>query len=291
MDLAAQARALTSQPFLGRPVAEEEAYGWPPALLLPVLTRSLSLLTLLLQDGAVDLDLASSVAGLDPGLAFGILQAANRHREAGSEPIWQLPLAVVAAGRESVGQLVERAPRMEDCGHPGKQLRLRQLVTNAVVRGCVSYLLARELGGCQPRKAYLAALLLELPVLARLASAGSSQVELLSVLCHTLPSAMVRAVMAGKSEPSGEDTREPMVATSLIAQAVLELPTAEAESSPWVEDLASRRVWDCWQGTDARQRMALLSHCCGMARWAAAHLHNLDPWEFMARLEQGNTRG
>jgi hypothetical protein len=250
----------------------------------------MSLLTLLLQDGAVDLDLASSVAGLDPGLAFGTLQAANRHREEGSEPIWQLPLAVVAAGREAVGQLVERAPRIEDCGHPGKQLRLRQLVTNAVVRGCVSYLLARELGGCQPRKAYVAGLLLEVPALARLASPETSQVALLSILCRTLPAAVVRAVMAAKSDRSEENTREPIVATALIAQTVLELHAAGAELDAWLQDLAGRPLWDCWKGTDARQRMALLSHGCGMAAWAAANLRNLDPWEFMARLEHGNTR-
>jgi hypothetical protein len=290
MDLAAQARTLPSEAFVGTAITEGEAHSGSPFLLLPVFTRSTSLLTLVLQDGAVDLDLASSVAGLDPGLAFGILQAANLHREEGSEPIWQLPLAVVSAGREAIGQLVERAPRIEDWGQGGMRLRLSQLVTNAVVRSCVAYLLAREMGGCQPRKAYLAGLLLELPGMARLARPETSQVTLLSILCHTLPAAVVRAVMAARADSSQADSCEPIVAIAVIAQRVLEVQAAGSELGAWLEDLAGRPLWDCWKGTDARQRMALLSYCCGTAAWAAANLHLLDPWEFTARLECGNTR-
>ena len=51
-----------------------------PAVLLPLRTHSASLLTLLFQDGAVDLELANSVVALDPGLAFATLQLANRDR-------------------------------------------------------------------------------------------------------------------------------------------------------------------------------------------------------------------
>src|SRR5579875_563586 len=290
MHLVAQTRVLTRQPVLDIAVSEGEVYSRSSLLLLPVLTRSASLLTLLLQDGAVDLDLASAVAGLDPGLAFGALQAANRQRGEGTEPIWQLPLAVVAAGRGAIAQLIERAPRIEDCANAGKRLRLSQQVTKAVVRGCVAHLLARELGRCQPRKAYLAGLLLELPALARLASPETSQVALFSTLCHTLPAAVVKAAMAARENDSEEDPGEPIVAIALIAQAVLQLHAVGSELAAWLEDLASRPLWGYWRETEARQRVALLSHCCGMAMWAAGNLRSLDPWEVMARLECGDTR-
>src|SRR5271167_4709965 len=64
---------------------------------LPVLARSAALLKLLLQDGAVDLELTASVIALDPGLALETLQAASLESH-GEDQIWQLPLAVVAAG-------------------------------------------------------------------------------------------------------------------------------------------------------------------------------------------------
>src|ERR1035441_7969629 len=58
-----------------------------PLLCLPILTRSASLLNLLLQDGAVDLELTSSVVALDPGLAFTTLQLANRESREEDEVI------------------------------------------------------------------------------------------------------------------------------------------------------------------------------------------------------------
>src|ERR1035438_3192530 len=60
---------------------------------LELTARSASLLNLLLQDGAVDLELTSSVVALDPGLAFTTLQLANRERREEDELIWQFPLA------------------------------------------------------------------------------------------------------------------------------------------------------------------------------------------------------
>src|SRR5208337_5609490 len=83
-----------------------------PILGLPILSRSAALLTLLLQDGTVDLELTSSVVGLDPGLAFGILQAANLERNGDGE-IWQFPLAVVAAGCDRLLTMVNCAPKVE----------------------------------------------------------------------------------------------------------------------------------------------------------------------------------
>ncbi len=89
-----------------------------PAVVLPLLTRSSGLLNLLFQDGTVDLELASSVVALDPGLAFGTLQLANRDRVGKSNPIWLFPLAVVAAGRDLMLQLVNQAPRIESGARP-----------------------------------------------------------------------------------------------------------------------------------------------------------------------------
>src|SRR5664280_1072878 len=84
-----------------------------PLLCLPILTRSASLLNLLLQDGTVDLELTSSVVALDPGLALTTLQLANRERRDGDEATWQFPLAVAASGQHCLLQAVNRAPKIE----------------------------------------------------------------------------------------------------------------------------------------------------------------------------------
>ena len=262
--------------------------GRPSARLLPLLTRSVSLLTLLLQDGAVDLELASAVIGLDPGLAFGTLQLANRERAEGEDPIWQLPLAVVAAGREALQQLLQRAPKIECSGNAGKVSRLCKLVANATARASVAHLLARELGGVIPRKSYLSGLLFELPAIVRLAAPQFSQAVLLSSMCRTLPAAMVRAAMVGMADDGEEPPSDPLLAIVLIADAVLGAEAEPFSQTAWLEELAASPLWHCWQATGAQQRNFLLGHCCEMARWAKARLHDMDPWEFMSRLERRN---
>ena len=112
MDLAVRARTPVSQSASGRTRKRREALASSPLVILPVRTRSVSLLKLLLRDSAIDLELASSVVGLDPGMAFGALQLANAQRHQGDDPIWQLPLAVVEAGRELLGYL--RSTRPDD---------------------------------------------------------------------------------------------------------------------------------------------------------------------------------
>ena len=262
--------------------------GRPSAQLLPLLTSSVSLLTFLLQDGAVDLELASAVIGLDPGLAFGTLQLANRERAEGEDPIWQLPLAVVAAGREALQQLLQRAPRIECSGNAGKANRLCKLVANAAARASVAHLLAHELGSSIPRKSYLSGLLFELPAIVRLGAPAISQAVLLSSMCHTLPAAMVRAAMVGMADDGEEPPSDPLLAIVLIADAVLGAEAEPSSQTASLEELAASPLWHCWQATGAQQRNFLLGHCCEMARWAKARLHDMDPWEFMSRLERRN---
>ena len=93
---------------------------------LPILARSAALLKLLLQDGTVDLELTNSVIALDPGLALGTLQAASLESQ-GEDEIWQLPLAVVAAGCDRLLLMANNALKVEssfDCATSGKLPRL-----------------------------------------------------------------------------------------------------------------------------------------------------------------------
>jgi hypothetical protein len=286
MNLAAHARTLVHQPVAGGATGKGESYAQAAVLVLPLGTRCASLLTLLLQDGAVDLELASSVVALDPGLAFGTLQLANGNRNEGSDPVWQLPMALVAAGREALQQLVQRAPKIEASNPASNRTRLSNLTSGAVMRACVAHLLARELGGCNPRKSYLSGLLLELPALARFASPVASQVQLLATMCGALPAGIIRAAMGTTAEEENRPT-DPLAAAALIADAVIR---ARAEGLPTgaMEELASTPLWHYWNETDTRQRTALLGHCCETAKWASAKLGHMDPWEFMARLERHN---
>lgn len=291
MNFAIPVRPLARRPAVLEGTADPNASlypGKPFSLLLPLLTRSVSLLTLLLQDGAVDVELASAAIALDPGLAFGTLQLANRDRAEGDDPIWQLPLAVVAAGREALLQLLQRAPRIECSGNAAKQTRLCRLVTNAVARAAAAHLLARELGNSMPRKSYLSGLLFELPAIVRLAAPAISQAALLSTMCHTLPAAMVRAAMARMADDEQEPPGDPLLGIVLIADAVLAAEAEPASLTAALEELADSPLWHCWPATGAGQRNFLLGRCCEMANWAKANLHGLDPWEFMARLERRN---
>jgi hypothetical protein len=289
MNLAAPARPLARPPVAIQSEVDSNASSRyaQSALVLPLLTRSLSLLTLLLQDSAVDLELAGAVIGLDPALAFGTLQLANRDRGEGEDPIWQIPLAVVAAGREALQQLLQRAPRIECSGHMGKQTRLCRLASHAAARASVAHLLARELGNCIPRKAYLSGLLLDLPAMVRLVTPEISPAALLPAMCRALPAAMVRAAM-GLADDDQEPPRDPLLAIGLIADAVLGA-VAEPSSLPAaLEVLAAGPLWHCWQASSAEQRTFLLEQCCQLTTWARANLEDIDPWEFMARLERRN---
>jgi hypothetical protein len=245
------------------------------------------LLGLLFQDGTVDLELASSVVALDPGLAFGTLQLANRDRAGESNPVWQFPLAVVAAGRDLMLQLASRVPRMESSLSPGRT-ELRQLYRDAVLRAGVAHLLTRELGNCDPRKSFLAGLLLKLPAMVKVASAGHSisPAALLSTMCSTLPSAVVTAAMAGLASADQYDPLAPVGAIARIADALVTSLARGSSGSGTLEKLASGPLWRFWDEAHERQRCCLLSHGLELAKWASANLYKMDPWEFMARLER-----
>jgi len=282
--------------FAGRPLAvESEAdpsaaiYATKPALVLPLVTRSASLLALLLQDDAVDLELASAVIGLDPGLSFGTLQLANRDRAETNDPIWQLPLAVVAAGREPLEQLLQHAPRIESGSDAGRRTRLGQLVSNAVTRACVAHLLARDLGSCAPRKSYLSGLLFDLPAIGRLAVPPITQAVLLAAMCHTLPAAMVRTAMVSLADDNESLPSDPLVAIGRIADAVLQAAAATSPVTTAMEDLAASPLWCFWKEIGTQERIFLLGQCASLAGWAKTNLHSMDPWEFMAALERRNS--
>jgi hypothetical protein len=286
MNFPAETRTLDPEPVDGKAWLERDDIALPAVPLLPVVTRSVSLLTLLLQDSAVDLELASSVVGVDPGLAFGTLYLANRERKEDCDPIWQLPQAIVAAGREALELLLQRCPRIESWKDPAARARAGKLAEDAVVRACIMHFLARELGSANPRKSYLCGLLFEVPALAQLSSPPVSQTALLSMMCRTLPSGIVRAAVAKPTGNKEDGTSDPLVATALAADAVLRAKAATAESADSIRQLTDRPFWLCWKQADALQRAALLNRCGDVAEWARASLRGADPWAFMARLER-----
>jgi len=245
----------------------------------PVLPRSAVLLELLLEERAIDLELATSVVALDPGLAFGVLQLANRDAATAGNPIWQLPLALVAAGREALRVLVKRAPRLDGSGCGGRKGRLQRLACDAVVRGCIAQMLARELGACNPKKSFLAGLLFELPKMAALMHAGHDFCRTkLSTLRESLPVVWKAATAVRDQTPP---LHGPLVATTLIAQAILR-DKAVADRV----EFAAGAPWKCWPELSAEERRALLDRCCDLAQWAAANLYRLEPWDFLSRLKR-----
>ena len=191
MHSAAQPAPLDHRSWTGDGISlphESECDGLPP-LCLPILARSASLLNLLLQDAAVDLELTTSVVALDPGLAFTALQLANRERRREDELIWQFPLAVVAGGQLSLLQAVNQAPTIESCSSTKIRAQLRQLWVRSVVRSCLARILSQQLGGVNPRQAFLAGLLFELPALVQLVfpSAPGRHLRLQTARCESLP--------------------------------------------------------------------------------------------------------
>jgi len=248
---------------------------------MPVLARSAVLMSLLLQDNAVDLELATCVVALDPGLAFGVLQLANPACDRPGDPVWQIPLALVAAGREALQNLLEYAPRITLSALEGERGQLLQLARGAVVRACVAQLLARELGRCNPKKSFLGGLVFEVPQMVGLTAAvrGDYRARLLSVMCNSLPAAVVKAALADMDEAEG--VNDPLLATILIAEALIQAATP-ASRSP----IAASGSWRCWPDLVQEQRASLLKRCAELTDWVAANLYRLDPWDFMSRLER-----
>lgn len=272
---AAPSRAVIPSAFVPEVPAYPSASG--AQYLLPVLPRSAVLLELLLQERAIDLELASSVVALDPGLAFGVLQLANWDTGATGKPIWQLPLALVAAGRDALRDLIACAPGMDSPESGRRKIRLRGLARDAVVRGSIAQMLARELGACNPKQSFLAGLLFELPRMAALTHPGHDfrRMKLSAAIKNNSPAAWM-AVTGARQKTRA--LHEPLAATTLIAQAVLRQKA--------VVKLAVGAFWDCWPVLTMEERRALLDHCSALAQWAAANLYRLEPWDFLSRLER-----
>ena len=275
---AVPSRAVVPSAFVPEVRAHPSATG--TEYLLPVLPRSAVLLELLLEERAIDLELASSVVTLDPGLAFGVLQLANRDAGAAGKPIWQLPLALVAAGRVALRKLIACAPRLDSAESGHREIRLRELASDAVVRGSMAQILARKLGGCNPKQCFLAGLLFELPKLAALTRPGHDfrRIKLSAAVKKSLAAAWKAATGARQKRRA---LREPLAATTLIAQAILG-EKAIVNSA----ELAADTSWDCWPDLPVEERRALLDRCSDVAQWAAANLYRLEPWDFLSRLER-----
>jgi len=258
-----------------------------PILGLPILSRSAALLTLLLQDETVDLELTSSVVALDPGLAFGTLQAANLERN-GEGEIWQFPLAVVAAGCDRLQGMVNSALKVESSFACGTSAKLRQLYVRCVQRACIAELLSNLLGNANPKQSYVAGLFFELPGLTNLAGSKNPafSAALKSALSGSLRGDGLTAA-AGLSTTEEERPRNPIAASVLIANWLLELPEDEnPESSEPIRRLAASPVWEFWDGCGMHQRRQLLCQGRKLGKWAAANAPRLSPWDFTARLQR-----
>lgn len=251
---------------------------------LPILSRSAGLLRILMQAGSLDLDLVSSVVGLDPGLAYRVLHMANRDLPDHRDRIWQLPLAIVSAGRASLEAVLDQGPQVE--GAALDQPGIQSLVMEAAMRASLAHSLARELASCSPRKCFLSGLLFELPALVTLSFPAriDSQALLLSDMCHSLPVTIVRAALAQFASKAGPT--EPMVAIVLIAQ---ELLRAVQRGDASVEDALGDSLWRPWPGLPVLQRRTILRRCCELNEWVGSSLYHVHPWEFMARLERNAT--
>jgi hypothetical protein len=265
-----------------------------PLLCLPVLTRLASPLTLLLQDGAVDLELTSSVVALDPGLAFTTLQLANRGCRDEGEAIWQFPLAVVAGGQQRLLQAINRAPKIESYCSGKIRAESRRFWLRAVVRACVARALNRQLGSGNVRQAFLAGLLLELPALVKLTSPSNLAAlpELQAASRETLPLGINAAIGQARHHTrahtySGEQALGSLSASLRLAELLLGRTMSKSALSPAkAGDLAASLLWQHWEETSLRKRQMLLNDCCALAKWAAVNAPTMNPWEFTAKLER-----
>jgi len=246
----------------------------------PILSRSAALLNLLLQDGTVDLELTCSVIALDPGLAFGTLQAANP--EGNNSGIWQLPQAVVAAGCERLLLVVNRALKLESNYDLGTSMKLRQIYLRGLQRGCIAELLTNLLGNANPGQSYLAGLLFGLPEIFTLAKADGHHpsYDLNSAIPHCLLACTMPA-------PDASANPGPTVASVLLANELLEITEWRSpEFSRQLQSLVSSALWETWDGCNAHERCRLLEQGIKLGRWAAANAPRLSPWEFMTRLHR-----
>lgn len=267
--------------------ADQPGTSLLPPLVLPLLTRSASLMVLLLQDGAIDLELTSSVVALDPGLAFNALQLANLDRHGEGEPLWQFPLALVAAGREALLELVSRAARLDAQESGTGKERLPRLYCRAVVRASMAQFLSSELAQGQPKKSFLAGLLFEVAAVVKSTTPAAepvSQAELLSTMCRCLPAAVVTAAL-GSPLANRHIAPDPVVAVARMADALLPVAANEPASAAKSEELAAQSL-PIWNDLDLPQRCALLGCADKLGRWAVANLDRTDPWEFLAKLER-----
>ena len=248
--------------------------------LLPVLGRSATLLQPLLQELALDLELADCVIALDPGLAFGVLQLANVRGNCRTGVAWQLPLALVASGRSALQELLDSAPRLESAADPTVVPQLFELVRNAVVRGCLGHWLARELGRCNPKKAFLAGLLAEVPQMATLACGGRGRcrpktlVLLARLLCFDLE-------QRARDQDVIHDLNKPLAAITQTAELLRQNHAVDGAAA--IADLPNGHPW---LNLDPNQWRQLADHGSNLARWAGDNLYRLAPWDFMSRLER-----
>ncbi len=295
MDSAIQPAAVDHPAWTGDDPASLRApdFDSPSFLCLPISTRSASLLSLLLQESSVDVELTSAVVALDPGLAFTTLQLANRERYDEDEPVWQFSLALVASGRRRLLQAVHQAPKIESFSSRA-QAQLRRLWVRAVVRACVARLLGQQLGGINSRQAFLAGLLFELAAFTGLAfpSSAQSRHRLQAASRATLPLEIAATIGLASDhvyEPRGpEDRPQTSLAANVhLAELLLDsVPSTSSARPDPARELASNSVWQCWQETSMHQRHLLLDCCGDLARWAAANAVAMNPWEFIARLER-----
>ena len=251
---------------------------------LPILARSAALLKLLLQDGTVDLELTSSVIGLDPGLAVGALQAASL--ESHQDEIWQLPLAVVAAGCDCLLAIANSAPRVESSFDCATSRNLRQLYLRCVQQACMAQMLTNILGGANPKRSYVAGLLFGLPCLLKLEDAENHKFSSLAeaALLARLSAGLWPLFAASSTTMAKHD---PVAASVLIANQVLELPEAGRPTHcERIQALAEDPRWESWDECKTRERRQLIAQAEKVGKWAAANAPRLSPWEFMARFDR-----
>ena len=263
-------------------------------MFVPILTRSGALLTLLLQDGIVDLELTSSVVALDPGLAFCTLQLANLEARGEAEVVWDFPSAVVGSGCDRLLQLLNRAPRVESSFARATGAKLRQCCSRAVMRACVAELLAKRLGNGDPRQSYLTGLLFELPEILGMAGFAHStplRAALQAAMRGCLPDEVFTAITAAQHRDKNTDgqygANRGMAATVLLADSLLGAKQPEiSQQACLMERLAPGPLWTSGDPISVGERHRLLGDCCEMAKWSANNLPRLAPWEFTARLQR-----
>jgi hypothetical protein len=249
-------------------------------VLLPVLGRSVALLQLLLREPALDLELADCVITLDPGLAFGVLQLGNLRGHSRGDVTWQLPLALVASGRSALQDLLDSAPRLESAADPAVVPQLFELVRNAVVRGCLAHWLARELGRCNPKKAFLAGLLAEVPRMAALTGAGRGGGR-----PNDLPF-FARLMSFDLAKVAGDHGRAQNLNQTLAAITRLAEMLRQKQAAEGAPTIADPPDWYPWLNLTTNDRLRLMDHGSDLARWAGENLYQLTPWDFISRLER-----